>query len=165
MVKDIHAGSRLLDPVAPSTERRRHALLPGQRRGQRQRALEERRHRRRHRPGQGHQRRAPTARTHVLTAVGSTAVLLRQRRRPTARALEERRHVRPGPRWSRTSTRARRLNPGFLTNVGGKLYFSAYTSTYGIEMWQSDGTSGGTSLVKDIDVGTATPQPDELPAD
>lgn len=36
------------------------------------------------------------------------------------------------------------------------LYMSAYPGTGGAELWKSDGTSGGTTLVKDIKVGSET---------
>ena len=46
-------------------------------------------------------------------------------------------------------------NIGNLTNVNGKLYFTAQTynefGALGIEAWQSDGTAAGTSIVRDID--------------
>jgi ELWxxDGT repeat protein len=41
-------------------------------------------------------------------------------------------------------------NPTNLTNIGGTLYFSAYTQTYGTQLWQSNGTSSGTAMVADI---------------
>jgi ELWxxDGT repeat protein len=44
-------------------------------------------------------------------------------------------------------------NPNGLTNVNGKLYFSAYDGVHGDELWQSDGTAAGTTLVQDIDPG------------
>ena len=37
-----------------------------------------------------------------------------------------------------------------LTDVNGKLYFSAAGATTGYELWTSDGTEAGTTLVKDI---------------
>ncbi|MDP9223635.1 MAG: hypothetical protein M3P18_07215, partial [Actinomycetota bacterium] len=40
--------------------------------------------------------------------------------------------------------------PSFLTNVNGTLFFSARNDTYGTELWMSDGTRAGTTLVKDI---------------
>ena len=41
-----------------------------------------------------------------------------------------------------------------LTNVNGTLFFRATTPANGYELWKSDGTAGGTALVKDINVGT-----------
>jgi ELWxxDGT repeat protein len=40
-----------------------------------------------------------------------------------------------------------------LTNVGGTLFFRAFDDTNGFELWKSDGTSAGTSLVRDIRPG------------
>ncbi|MEY3458493.1 MAG: Cyclolysin, partial [Planctomycetota bacterium] len=45
------------------------------------------------------------------------------------------------------------LNPEWLTNVNGTLYFSGFTTTEGRELWKSDGTTTGTVLVKDIRAG------------
>ncbi|MEQ8667699.1 MAG: choice-of-anchor D domain-containing protein, partial [Pirellulales bacterium] len=40
-----------------------------------------------------------------------------------------------------------------LTNVGGKLLFTAYDDVNGTELWKSDGTSSGTSIVRDLRPG------------
>lgn len=37
-----------------------------------------------------------------------------------------------------------------MVALGSNVYFAAYTPTYGYELWKSDGTLSGTSLVKDI---------------
>ncbi len=44
--------------------------------------------------------------------------------------------------------------PSNLTDVGGTLYFAA-TDANGTELWKSDGTALGTTLVKDIYLGTS----------
>ena len=41
--------------------------------------------------------------------------------------------------------------PGFLTALGGTLFFSTDDGVHGRELWKSDGTEAGTVLVKDID--------------
>ncbi len=43
-------------------------------------------------------------------------------------------------------------DPRWLTNVNGTLYFSASDGQYGEELFKSNGTRGGTTLVKDISV-------------
>lgn len=49
-----------------------------------------------------------------------------------------------------------------LTDVNGKLFFTAYEAYKGeLELWSSDGTEAGTLLVKDIGTGYAS-QPNEL---
>ncbi len=47
--------------------------------------------------------------------------------------------------------------PMSLTNVDGRLYFLANDGVHGREVWMSDGTSGGTSMVKDIFPGPGSP--------
>jgi ELWxxDGT repeat protein len=44
--------------------------------------------------------------------------------------------------------------PSSLTNVNGTLYFAADDGTHARELWKSDGTGGGTRLVKDINPST-----------
>ncbi len=41
-------------------------------------------------------------------------------------------------------------NPRSLTNVSGSLFFIASDPARGDELWRSDGSSAGTSLVKEI---------------
>jgi ELWxxDGT repeat protein len=52
--------------------------------------------------------------------------------------------------------------PAWLTAVGDKLFFVAKTASKGRELWISDGTSGGTRLVKDIRPGTVGSSPEYL---
>lgn len=44
----------------------------------------------------------------------------------------------------------------------GLLYFAAADADHGIELWKSDGTSAGTTLVKDLNVGTGSSSPAQL---
>lgn len=54
------------------------------------------------------------------------------------------------------------INPGgssnisYLTRIQNQLYFGANNGSNGMELWKSDGTSGGTVLVKDINPGSAS---------
>jgi ELWxxDGT repeat protein len=52
--------------------------------------------------------------------------------------------------------------PNYLTSVSGILYFSALvagTGGIGVELWKSDGTAAGTTLVKDINPGAGSSSP------
>ena len=44
-------------------------------------------------------------------------------------------------------------NPNDLTNVNGTLYFSANDGTHGDQLWESDGTAAGTTMLTDINPG------------
>ena len=44
-------------------------------------------------------------------------------------------------------------DPSYLVAFGGKVYFSADDRTHGHELWVTDGTTGGTSLLLDIRQG------------
>lgn len=50
-------------------------------------------------------------------------------------------------------------NPSWFMGCGGALFFRARTAATGVELWRTDGTPGGTRLVKDINpgVGDSTP--------
>jgi ELWxxDGT repeat protein len=49
--------------------------------------------------------------------------------------------------------------PGFLTNVGGTLYFAASDGSSGKELFKSDGSEAGTVRVKDIFAGGGSSNP------
>lgn len=49
-----------------------------------------------------------------------------------------------------------------LVNVNGTLYFTAFKSGNGWELWKSDGTAAGTVLVKDIVAGSGSSNPAHL---
>ena len=44
-------------------------------------------------------------------------------------------------------------SPTSFVTIGSTIYFSAYSSDYGRELWKSDGTEAGTVIVKDISFG------------
>ncbi|HEV7331569.1 MAG TPA: ELWxxDGT repeat protein [Flavisolibacter sp.] len=45
--------------------------------------------------------------------------------------------------------------------LNGKFIFAAYNATYGSELWITDGTPAGTQLLKDINPGTASSEPQD----
>jgi ELWxxDGT repeat protein len=53
-------------------------------------------------------------------------------------------------------------SPENLTRVGHRLFFTADDRTHGRELWVSDGTAAGTSLVKDIAPGLKDASPQKL---
>ena len=50
------------------------------------------------------------------------------------------------------------VEPAWLTNVDGTLYFVGRHFDHGTELWKSDGTAAGTVMVKDIVPGVGSPQ-------
>ncbi len=47
-------------------------------------------------------------------------------------------------------------SPDYIFHLNGELFFCAYDSEHGVELWRSDGTGAGTYMVKDIYVGTSS---------
>src|SRR5206468_2209400 len=52
-----------------------------------------------------------------------------------------------------------------FTAVNGKVYFTYDDGTHGYELWVTDGTAGGTKLVKDVNPGPDGSYPMGLTAD
>lgn len=50
-------------------------------------------------------------------------------------------------------------SPSNFCQVGSSLYFSATSTTTGSELWEMDGTTGDTTIVKDICPGTGSSSP------
>jgi ELWxxDGT repeat protein len=53
-------------------------------------------------------------------------------------------------------------NPSEFVAIGSTAYFAADDGVNGIELWKSDGTAAGTTLVKDINPGSAASNPSNL---
>ncbi len=105
--------------------------------------MEERRHQRGDRVGQGHPPGASDASPRYLTNVNGILYF---------RAVWEHGYE----LWKSDGTSAGTVlvkdirpgssggGPGYLTNVNGTLYFGASDGSTGYELWKSDGTSAGT---------------------
>src|SRR5262249_4080775 len=64
-------------------------------------------------------------------------------------------HIYPGTppgydAYGNDSVVPNRSDPCNLTNVNGTLFFAADDGVHGAELWKSDGTAAGTTLLKDI---------------
>jgi ELWxxDGT repeat protein len=55
-------------------------------------------------------------------------------------------------------------SPSNFTNVGGVVFFTANDPERGTELWKTDGTTGGTVVVKDINQGSTSSSPSYLTA-
>jgi ELWxxDGT repeat protein len=53
-------------------------------------------------------------------------------------------------------------NADYLTNVNGVLFFQANDGTHGAELWKSNGTEVGTTMVRDINPGLSGSDPNGL---
>jgi ELWxxDGT repeat protein len=53
--------------------------------------------------------------------------------------------------------------PSHLVEVNGRAFFAANDGLHGAELWVSDGTAGGTRLVKDIRPGAGSSSPNYRP--
>jgi ELWxxDGT repeat protein len=71
----------------------------------------------------------------------------------TAAGTRQLRDINPGPADSIAA------HPLIMADVNGVLLFSADDGTQGLELWRSDGTPMGTTLVKDINAGPAAGLP------
>jgi ELWxxDGT repeat protein len=54
------------------------------------------------------------------------------------------------------------LSTDVITPINGQFYFEGTDAQHGTELWQSDGTSLGTSLVQDINPGPGSSNPEVL---
>src|SRR6184192_1010689 len=69
-----------------------------------------------------------------------------------------------------STTLLKDINPTGASNAsnfvvaGNKLFFSANDGTHGAELWMTDGSPGGTKMVKDINPGSAASAPTDLTA-
>ena len=54
------------------------------------------------------------------------------------------------------------LDPAIFTEVGASTFFIAASPTTGIELWKTDGTAAGTSIVRDIQPGSIGSYPVSL---
>lgn len=64
--------------------------------------------------------------------------------------------IRPGASGSMSDGR---FDNNVLVDVGGRLFFAADDGVHGRELWVSDGTSVGTTMVKDVYAGTTGSEP------
>ncbi len=53
-------------------------------------------------------------------------------------------------------------SPKYIVGFNKKVYFAANDNINGVELWQSDGTANGTILLKDINSGSASSDPENF---
>ena len=93
----------------------------------------------------------------TLVVSGGVAAASLGAQAPTAGAVEfELSQVRDIVAGSESS------QPSELTRVGDSIFFQANDGTSGYELWRSDGTGPGTTLVEDINPGDTDSSPDSL---
>ncbi len=86
-------------------------------------------------------------------------------RGPAMEPLEHRRMLAADPVLLASIQNAgvvRSSSPENLIDVDGVVFFSAFDATHRQELWKSDGTFAGTTLVKDIWPGTGASEPEQL---
>ena len=115
------------------------------RRGARPGAVEQRRHRGRHaHPGRD-RRRCARRRRPGSRRVRRPTLVRRRRRVPRRRAVVDRRHRGRHPHARRPlAGRGRIRSPLSLTPLPDRLLFTASDGLHGFELWQTNGTGGGT---------------------
>ncbi|MBK9936134.1 MAG: hypothetical protein IPP05_18910 [Cytophagaceae bacterium] len=52
--------------------------------------------------------------------------------------------------------------PRNLTDINGKLYFTANDNIHGMELWTSDGTAAGTNMLYDVNIGVGGSFPQSI---
>jgi len=102
---------------------------------------------------------ASEGRRRRLTDPKSTGVLPRLSRKLRLERLEDRRLLSNSPELLETITSGFGIEPRNFIEFNGTLYFSAQTSEHGQELWRSDGTAEGTSLLKDLLPGYPSSNP------
>ena len=149
LVSDINPGRERLLHLGPGGPGRR-PLLRGQRRHPRRGALEERRHRRRDRPGQRHHPGDAGSYPTDLTAVGGTLFFSANGSAAQGYELWKSDGTAAGTQLVKDINPTDDSLPRQLTNYNGTLYFVADDGTLGFELYKSDGTAAGTVLVENI---------------
>ena len=163
LLKDIQPGPDSVVPV-PVHADRVAVGVHGERWPARLRAVGDRRHEVGDEAPQGHRAghrglvpgrlstRSSRRSTASSTSPPTTASITPSCGRPTARP--------PIPSWPPTCGRARRGgNPYEADATNNALYVAAEDGSHGYELWKSDGTKAGTSMLKDIRPGFRSSDP------